>query len=559
MRALPPQLLRSISELPRQVLGPLLVGALCSTSACSGCRRSHDNTPARPPASTSPHASVSTALSDEHGSPVYEEGAAPPQVRLAGGKATRDLPTLPGSKGTIGAVGWEVPIHKAPDPASPVLGHLRAGAVVSASEQPVGSKDCKGGWYAIAPFGFVCASPRTATTNLDDEVLRAIPRGPDLDEPLPYMYGIARHPGPIYARLPTHDEAAAAEPGLDKRIAAWLALDDHNGASFRADYWLRWHHAPTPPPPAQLWEQRITIDVPPYLLGGRMPPGNLSGLIQDKSQLVVAQMKRHNGFAFLDTAVFEGRRYVVSTDLLVLPVDRLRPIEGSSFHGYQIPTDIDFPFAIVRARNAYARAMEKGKLVKKAKLKRREAIKLTGKQNFFGGVLHFETVDGLWLPDREVSRVDPARRMPAWGKNGERWIDVNITKQVLVAYEGTKAVFATLVSTGEAGLGDPETTKSTKRGIFRIDRKYITTTMDSDIVGEEFELRDIPYVQYFEGGYALHAAYWHDDFGTPRSHGCINLSPEDARRLFFWTEPKLPPGWHSVRRPLTGSVVFVHP
>jgi hypothetical protein len=83
--------------------------------------------------------------------------------------------------------------------------------------------------------------------------------------------------------------------------------------------------------------------------------------------------------------------------------------------------------------------------------------------------------------------------------------------------------------------------------------------MSSSEVGEEFELNDIPFVQYFEGGYALHAAYWHDDFGVPKSHGCINLSPDDARRLFFWTEPRIPPDWHSVQRSLTGSVVFVHP
>jgi hypothetical protein len=65
--------------------------------------------------------------------------------------------------------------------------------------------------------------------------------------------------------------------------------------------------------------------------------------------------------------------------------------------------------------------------------------------------------------------------------------------------------------------------------------------MDSRVVGEEFELRDVPYVQYFTDGYALHAAYWHDVFGQPKSHGCINLAPEDARRLFFWTGPQVPP------------------
>jgi lipoprotein-anchoring transpeptidase ErfK/SrfK len=83
--------------------------------------------------------------------------------------------------------------------------------------------------------------------------------------------------------------------------------------------------------------------------------------------------------------------------------------------------------------------------------------------------------------------------------------------------------------------------------------------MDSKVSGEEFELRDVPYVQYFQDGYALHAAYWHDVFGQPKSHGCINLTPEDARRLFFWTEPQVPEGWHGAAKALTGTVLFVHP
>lgn len=69
----------------------------------------------------------------------------------------------------------------------------------------------------------------------------------------------------------------------------------------------------------------------------------------------------------------------------------------------------------------------------------------------------------------------------------------------------------------------------------------------------------MPYVQYFEGGYAIHGAYWHDGFGRPKSHGCINLAPEDARRLFFWTDPQVPSGWHGARKALTGTIIFVHP
>ena len=59
-----------------------------------------------------------------------------------------------------------------------------------------------------------------------------------------------------------------------------------------------------------------------------------------------------------------------------------------------------------------------------------------------------------------------------------------------------------------------------------------------------YELRDVPWIQYFAAGYALHGAYWHDVFGVPRSHGCINLAPIDARYVFMWTEPSVPEGWH---------------
>lgn len=61
-----------------------------------------------------------------------------------------------------------------------------------------------------------------------------------------------------------------------------------------------------------------------------------------------------------------------------------------------------------------------------------------------------------------------------------------------------------------------------------------------------FELRDVPWIQYFASGYALHGAYWHDVFGIPRSHGCVNLAPIDARYVFMWTDPPVPDGWHGI-------------
>ena len=71
--------------------------------------------------------------------------------------------------------------------------------------------------------------------------------------------------------------------------------------------------------------------------------------------------------------------------------------------------------------------------------------------------------------------------------------------------------------------------------------------------------RDVPFVQYFTEGYAFHAAYWHDEFGTPRSHGCVNLSPIDAAWLFNWTLPEVPAAWHAALSLKKGTLVFIHP
>ncbi len=75
---------------------------------------------------------------------------------------------------------------------------------------------------------------------------------------------------------------------------------------------------------------------------------------------------------------------------------------------------------------------------------------------------------------------------------------------------------------------------------------------------DSFELREVPFVQYFNESYALHAACWHDDFGHLHSHGCVNLAPRDAAWLFRWTDPRVPEGWHAVMSKGGGTIVCVH-
>ncbi|MEN4042749.1 MAG: L,D-transpeptidase family protein [Anaerolineaceae bacterium] len=108
---------------------------------------------------------------------------------------------------------------------------------------------------------------------------------------------------------------------------------------------------------------------------------------------------------------------------------------------------------------------------------------------------------------------------------GARWIEVDIAHQTVRAWEGDELVRSFLVSTGR-----PRT--PTVRGQFHI---WVKLLYD-DMRGPGYDLRDVPYVMYFHKGYGLHGTYWHNDFGTPRSAGCVNLRTEDARWLYHFAE-----------------------
>ena len=155
---------------------------------------------------------------------------------------------------------------------------------------------------------------------------------------------------------------------------------------------------------------------------------------------------------------------------------------------------------------------------------------------------------------------DCASRMPRPSSVSptERWIDVSLRSQTLVAYEGDRPVFATLISTGIGREGSP---LATPRGTFRVGAKQATATMDNlehDGVDRYYSMEDVPWVQWFAPGKALHGTYWHDGFGRPRSHGCINLSPLDARWLFEFTSPHLRAGRpEAVAKGDAGTVVRV--
>jgi len=133
-------------------------------------------------------------------------------------------------------------------------------------------------------------------------------------------------------------------------------------------------------------------------------------------------------------------------------------------------------------------------------------------------------------------------------KSGDRKrIEIDLTKQKLYAYEDNNKIYDFLVSTGKWGR--------TPTGEFRIwtKYKYVLMTGGSQNLGTYYYLPNVPFTMFFYNneipkslGYGIHGTYWHDNFGHPMSHGCINMKTEEAEMLFHWANPVLPKGAFSV-------------
>ena len=125
----------------------------------------------------------------------------------------------------------------------------------------------------------------------------------------------------------------------------------------------------------------------------------------------------------------------------------------------------------------------------------------------------------------------------------------------------TALVSATITSRDRHNDKDPSKDHRTKTGSFRIREKHIAATMDDDSASDgPYSIQDVPWIMYFHGGIALHGPLWHSNFGHERSHGCVNLEPYDAKKLFQWAGPRLPDGWHGVHATDAnpGTRVIVH-
>ncbi|MFO0755268.1 MAG: L,D-transpeptidase [Byssovorax sp.] len=516
----------------------MLLSAACSEQGAG------DRAPASPPigpiappgepASPGPQASASAI-----GAPVASASASASASAAAGASPVASAlpPVPPGPR--IYAKARFVWIHPEARPGNGWIGYLslgtsaalKGGSVESARTAGFGC----GAWYAIEPRGYVCADD-AATIDPDDPAVVALMRDrPRVDSPWPFEYGESTG-APRYDRLPTPEEQHKAEWDLDahqQKIAKALATP--GGPIDKELDGVDLSHASEPAPPSLYPFGPAVREARTWIAPGSTVAYNRS---------------------------FElgGRTFLLSSDKMLIPKDRVKPYPRSLFHGVELGKDVSLPLAFFRktAHPKYQRNAD-GSFVKTEQSWDRHAwVMLTGEEIKAGAQTFLPTREpGIFTLADDATVIRAATVAPA-GKNdpalkdpGRRtWLDVSVLGGWLVAYEGLTPVFATLISPGRGGVPyeghDPLETASTPTGVFRVDGKFVTATMVSSS-NDLIVHTEVQYVQNFHGPHALHGAYWHDLWGEPKSGGCINLAPIDAKRVFEWTEPELPKDWYGMR------------
>jgi hypothetical protein len=456
-------------------------------------------------------------------------------------KGLRPSKKLDPEKGNrIAAIGPHVWIS--PEPLTKkhlvALGNVRLGTSVELkSTKPIKGNGCARGWYAIEPRGYVCLNQRTTLDMSDPYYLALRDVAPKRGELYPYTYAYSRG-APMYSRVPTPEEWKEAEMGLGEP-----------GTYAELGPWASGHEE-------LLLDEKIqaTDQVPWYFAGGQRHVG---GGTRSTSVLVWKTIPNGSMLAYNRAFEMHGRVWLVTSDLTVVPADRVQPIKRHTFHGVKLGDGIRLPIAWNRwqdPRPIYKRAKDGDFVATAETLAGKKWVMITGKRVGNKKTGYYEVKDrpGYYLQAEDITISRKRKKLPPAIKPGEKWIDAHITPGTLTAYVGDEPVFATLFSPGKGGHPVPGNDHSryatTQTGYFRYEWKELVATMSNE-TGDPKVLwfSDVPHIQYIRAPLAMHVSYWHQDFANPKSAECVNLSAADGRFLFEWTDPKLPEDWGAVR------------
>lgn len=460
------------------------------------------------------------------------------------------------------------------------LGFLRIGHRTKVTEK-VGTSDCAKGWYQLPSGGYACAS-KGLVVDRDREPYMIEPPPPALDQPFPYEWSYVRKwNSPMYWRPPNATEKAEAAarravleaerkgeppPGSEPPPAAGTGGSGEGGGGDDAlpavgdppD------DGPDDGPPDDAPPDEVPPDDAPPDDG---PPDDAPPDEPEEEEEPI-KLPLNPQHPWLEKGYFislagtekEGstKYWKTARGGFVAQSDAFK-YEPKDYAGSEIPEGTGFPFGFIMTKKGAPvyELEEDDKLKRVDKLEKRTFVNLTEEVEI-GGKTYMVTTEGKYIK-KDVIRLAEPQPLPKGLEPYDRWIDVSKTKQILVAYEGERPVYSTLVSTGRKGTD--EEPFETPVGRWRVYSKQVTSNMDGTTATDgNYAIQDVPWVMYFEGSYALHGAFWHRSFGSVRSHGCVNLGPSDARFLFFWTTPFLPEGWHGVHSSddNPGTTIVVH-
>ncbi|HVY49870.1 MAG TPA: L,D-transpeptidase, partial [Minicystis sp.] len=566
------------SGLAASAVGFLAVAAVGGAVAwASGCHNEappgpSSEMPSRPASLPPPVSSVAAA----------KRGADPKRPAAAASASAAPAADAPYTGPLLGGLALQTMIYPAPEfSKTKVLGYIRLGGKVPVDPKPIKKENCTAGWYHLVDGGYVCG--KYATTDMSSPQVKLGIHPPNIEDVLPYKYAYNTADGtPLYRSVPSKEEMLKYEPYLDKKKKKKKDRDadkeeGRDKAKDVAEVDKREPSIPegdssarpastdlqaaqsvgilTPPPdePARPWydhDPKEKIQV------------KLADLEADSDSTMAKRMVKGFFVAVDKTFGWNNRTWYKTTGALVAPADRMYLVKPPTTVGMEFAEGVKQIGFITSRHSSKYEIAEGGKDVKVlGPIARMSAFGLTGATVTQGGTVFRQTTEGWWMKAVDGTYTDPGPR-PADLAAGEKWIDVNLTRKTLVAFDGDKPWYAALVSPGKKSK-NKEKDHRTIQGTFRIREKHIAVTMDGDgktASDLPYSIEDVPYVQYFEGSYALHGAFWHNNFGHEMSHGCVNLSPLDAKKIFYWSEPKLPRGWHAVwaTPEHRGTVVVVH-
>lgn len=402
----------------------------------------------------------------------------------------------------LGAIAGQLNVFVSPNAESRRLGYIRLGSVVKRDPEPVSKTGCPGGWYRVYPKGYACAGEE-ATTDPENIVLKAgaIVR-PNPKTAMPYRYGFVRATLPLYLKPPSAKEQFASEMSLKEHLETWRKQGDELNKVILGSYDVpvdgrgvplvtkkvgELNHPTTEWTQAELFGGKTENDpIPFWLDGGRKIP-NLADFKVPEYAVFADRARRHTGLAFAGSFQMgpEGldRRFGITTDMRLAPTSKVKPDTGSPWHGLELVDPAKsppLPFAWVRTSGARAYKFGDDSPRPKGELEKRSIVLLTGRKKKGPDGFYWEMKNGLWMRQSEAGVVRQPDEWPEAAKGGKKWLEVSIENQTLTMWEGQKPVYATLVSTGQDGMKDPKTTKSTVMGNFSVKSKHITATMDSN-------------------------------------------------------------------------------